>query len=49
MWANVMLASRCQLTAHQCLGHVSSLRDVLAVFLVGHADPLFSHHLTERL
>ena len=31
-------------TAHQRLGHVSSLRDVLAVLLVGHADPLFRHH-----
>lgn len=34
--------------AHQRLGHVASLRDVLAVFLVGHADPLFGHHLPHR-
>lgn len=34
--------------AHQRLGYVSSLRDVFAVFLVGHADPLLRHHLPER-
>lgn len=45
MWAYVMLSRRCQRAAHQRLGDVSSLRDVLAVFLVGHADPLLRHHL----
>lgn len=30
---------------HRRLRHVSSLGDVLAVFLVRHADPLFGHHL----
>lgn len=34
-----------QFTAHQRLGHVSSLCDVLAVFLVRHPDSLFRHHL----
>lgn len=29
---------------HQGLGHVSSLCDVFAVFLVSHPDPLLGHH-----
>lgn len=30
---------------HRGFGHVPPLSDVLAVFFVGHADPLFGHHL----
>lgn len=26
-------------------GHIASLSDVLAVFLIRHANPLFGHHL----
>lgn len=34
--------------SYQGLRHVAPLRDVFAVFLVGHSDPLFGDHLLVR-